>query len=140
MTDKEKYLKQLKNELNKYTKQLSDIQGEFRGNTGTEFEKINQSLQNILHEAVVAYGKLESASAKEWAPVKALTNEAFNNLKDSFNEKLYASADQIKAYAGKIEENYQEQLDCVATYVRKHPFKSLFLAAGTGFILGKILK
>jgi ElaB/YqjD/DUF883 family membrane-anchored ribosome-binding protein len=140
MTDREKYLRDLKKELNLYTKQLAVIQEDFRGKTGENVETINQSLQEILNEAVIAYEKLKSASAEEWEPLKAITNEAFNNLKDSFNEKLRSSTNQIKEYAGRIEESYEEQLDYVATYVRKHPFKSLFFAAGAGFILGKILK
>ena len=140
MTDKEKYLKSLKKELDLYTKELSIIQTDFRGKAGENVEKINQSLQEILHEAVIAYGRLKSASAEEWDPLKTITSEAFNNLKESFNARISASANQIKEYAGKIEENYQEQLDHVATYVKEHPFKSLFFAAGAGFILGKIFK
>lgn len=140
MGEKEKYLKSLKKELDNYTKQLSSIQKEFKGKTGENVEKINKSLQDILHEAVNAYGKLESASTAEWEPVKEITNEAFNNLRASFHEKINASAQQIQEYAEKVEENYQEQLTCVAKYVRKHPFKSLFIAVGAGFIIGKILK
>ena len=140
MKDREKYLKSLKKELDKYTKQLSMIQKEFNGKAGENVEKINQSLQDILHEAVIAYGKLESASAAEWEPVKAITNEAFSHLRNSFHEKINTSAQQIQEYAGHLEENYQEQLACVAKYVKKHPFRSLFLAAGAGFIIGKILK
>lgn len=140
MEDKEKYLKSLKKELDKYTKQLSTIQKEFKGKTGKNFEKITQSLQSILQEAVIAYGKLESASAAEWEPVKTITNEAFNNLRHSFQEKVYASAQYIQDYAVKIEENCEEQLEYVAEYVRKNPLKSVLMAVGAGFVLGKILK
>jgi ElaB/YqjD/DUF883 family membrane-anchored ribosome-binding protein len=140
MTDKEKYLKNLKKELDKYTKQLALIQKDFKGKTGENVEKINQSLQDILDDAVIAYGKLQSASAKEWEPVKAITNEAFNNLKASLDERINASTLQMKEYAGQIEASCEAQLDCVATYVRKHPLKSLLYAAGAGFILGRILK
>lgn len=140
MTDREAYLKSLKKELDKYTKQLSSIQREFKGTTGENVEKINQSLQAILHEAVIAYEKLESASAAEWDPIKIITTEAFNNLKLSFHEKVNLTKDQVKEYAEQIEENYQEHLDCVAKYVTKHPFKSLAFAVGAGFLLGKILK
>lgn len=140
MDEKEKYLKSLKKELDQYTRKLSKIQKEFKGKTGENVEKINQSLQNILQEAGIAYGKLQSASAAEWEPVKAITNEAFDDLRTSFHEKINASSQHIQEYAGKVEENYQEQVACVAKYVRKHPFKSLFLAVGAGFIIGKILK
>lgn len=140
MTDKKTYLKSLKKELDKYTKQLSLIQKEFKGTTGEHVEKITNSLQDILNNAIVAYEKLESASVAEWDPVKVITNEAFNDLRLAFHEKLTKSTEQIKEYAEKIEDRYQENLDCVATYVRKHPFKSLFFAVGAGFLLGKILK
>jgi len=140
MKDREKYLKKLKKELDNYKKELLAIQKEFKGKTGKDIEKINQSLQNIFDEAVTTYGRLESASTAEWEPIKAITNDAFNNLRNSLHEKMEASAHQIKEYAGHIEENCQEQLENVAKYVRKNPLKSLLFAAGAGFILGKILK
>lgn len=140
MNNKDKYLKSLKKELDQYTKQLSDIQKEFKGKTGGNVEKINESLQNILDDAVTAYGKLEAASVAEWEPMKLITSEAFNNLRKSFRETISASTHQIKEYAEQIEENYQEQVACVANYIKKNPFKSLLFAAGAGFILGKILK
>lgn len=140
MNEKEKYLKSLKKELDLYTKELSKIQKEFKGKTGKNVEKINQSLQNILEEAGTAYGKLQSASAAEWEPVKAITTEAFGNLRTSFQETLNTSVQRIQEYAENVEENCQEQLEQVAKYVRKHPFKSIFLAVGAGFIIGKILK
>jgi ElaB/YqjD/DUF883 family membrane-anchored ribosome-binding protein len=58
----------------------------------------------------------------------------------TFQETLSASKDQVKTYAKHLDESYQEQLDMVEKYVRKHPLKSLLFAAGAGFILGKILK
>lgn len=140
MNDREKYLKSLKRELNKYSKQLSIIQKEFKGKTGENIEKITQSLQEILREAVIAYGRLESASAAEWEPVKAITNDAFDSLRVSFQEKVNASAHHIKGYAEQVGETYQTELTNVAKYVRKHPLKSLLFAAGAGFIIGKILK
>ena len=140
MTDKEKYLKGLKKELNTYTKQLLIIQEDFKGKTGENIEKINQSLQDILDEAVIAYGKLKSASAEEWEPVKTLTNEAFDNLKNSIHERINTSTNQLKEYAEQIETSFEKQMESVEKYVKKHPFKSLFMAAGAGFILGRILK
>ena len=140
MDDKEKYLKNLKKELDNYTKQLSNIKEEFNGKTGENIEKITQSLQDILQEATLAYKKLGSASAAEWEPLKGITNEAFNNLRLSFHEKMNASAQHIQEFAGKVEDTYQAQVDCVEKYVRKHPFRSIFMAVGAGFIIGKILK
>ena len=140
MDDKEKYLKNLKKELDKYTKQLSNIQKEFKGNTAGSVEKINQSLQEILREAIIAYGKLESASAAEWDPVKKITNQAFNNLRDTFQEKINSSTQYIQDCAEQVGDTYHEQIECVEKYVRKHPIKSLLIAVGTGFIIGKILK
>ena len=140
MINREKYLKKLKKELDKYTTQLSLIQSEFKGNTGQHVQVINQSLQDILQEAIVAYGRLEAASADEWEPLKAITNQAFNDVKIAFQQKLSASKDQVKMYTKKLDEGYHEQLDMVEKYVRKHPIKSLFFAAGAGFILGKLLK
>jgi len=140
MNNKKKYLKDLKKELDDYKSQLSNIQKEFTETTGENVEKIQQSLQSILYDAVVAYGKLESASAGEWEPIKAITDEAFNNLRDSFQEKIDSSKQQIKACAGQIGENCQGHVEGAASYIRKNPFKSLFFAAGIGFIIGKILK
>ncbi|MDZ4323022.1 MAG: hypothetical protein U1A05_02905, partial [Alphaproteobacteria bacterium] len=132
MEDREKYLESLKKELDAYTKQLSLIQGDFKGRTGKHVKKINKSLQDVLQEAAIAYRKLKSASTEEWEPLKAITVKSFNDLRDSFQEKINASKNQAKEYAGKIEEGCEEQLSHVATYVREHPFKSLLLAVGAG--------
>jgi len=129
MEDREKYLKNLKRELDAYTQQLSLIQGEFRGSTGKHLKKINKSLKEILNEAVDAYGKLKSASADEWEPLKAITADSFDNLKDSFQEAIEAT-----------KKGCDDHLAHVATYVTKHPFKSLLLAVGAGIVIGKILK
>ncbi len=140
MEDREKYLKNLKKELEAYTQQLSLIQGDFKGSTGKHVKKINKSLKDILQEAKAAYGKLKSASADEWEPLKAITTKSFNNLRASFDDKINASKDKAKKYAGKIEEGCDEQLSHVATYVKENPFKSLLFAVGAGIIIGKILK
>lgn len=140
MSEKEKYLKSLKKELDKYTEQLSSIRQEFQEKTGGDIENITQSLQDILQEAKLAYGKLASASAAEWEPVKDITQEAFHNVRTSFEAFVNASANQIKDYTIQLEKNYHEQVAHVAKYVRQYPLKSLLIAAAAGFIIGRVLK
>jgi len=140
MTDKKKYLNDLKKELNNYTKNLSAIQKEFKNNTGENVDQITQSLQEILKEAVIAYGKLESASTAEWEPVKAIAADAFTNLRNSFQEKLKDSGIQMKEFAVRLEKNCQVQLEHVEDYVKAHPLKSILIALGAGFIIGRILR
>lgn len=140
MNERETYLNNLKSQLDGYTQQLATIQVEFTGKTGKHVGKINKSLQDILQEATKAYGKLKSASADEWEPLKAHTTVAFSNLKTAFNERLSASAQQVKEYAGVVTDNCQEKLDHVETYVKDHPLKSILIAVGAGFLLGKIFK
>lgn len=137
---KKQYLNKLKKELAKYKKELSDIQKEFRNNTGEHVQNINQSLKSILQEATLAYEKLESASATEWKPLQAATNEAFDNLRNSFQEQIQTSKLHLQGYGTKAKETCEEQLACAEQYVKKHPLKSILLAAGAGFIIGKIFK
>lgn len=137
---KKQYLNKLKKELTKYKKELSSIQKEFKNNSGEHVQNINQSLQSILQEATVAYGKLESASAAEWKPLQAATNEVFDALHNTFQEKMQTSKIHLQQYSAKAEEKCKEQLDCAEEYVKKHPFRSILLAVGAGFIAGKILK
>lgn len=140
MTEKKKYLTDLKKELDKYTKKLSNVKKEFKNNTEGNVDQITQSLQEILKEAGIAYGKLESASVAEWDPVKEITVEAFNNLRSAFQDKINNSTVHMKEFAGKMGENCQAQLDCVESYVKEHPLKSLLMAVGAGFLIGKIFK
>lgn len=140
MEDRAKYLKSLKKELEKYKKELLLIQKEFKGKTGGNIEIINQSLQNILQESIIAYEKLEAASTAEWEPLKAITNNAFNNLRAGFHAQVNLSRRHVKEYADHVERNYHEQIECVSAYVKQHPIKSLVLAVGAGFIIGKLLK
>jgi len=140
MTENKKYLDDLKSELNKYTKKLSEIQAHFKGKAGKDFEKIFQALGDVLHEAGDSYTRLKSASFDEWEPMKKIATKAFKELKTSFDTFLSTSSEQIKIQAGKIEGYAEEQLECVAGYVRKNPIKSVLLAAGLGFLMGRILK
>lgn len=140
MTEKTKYLNDLKKELNNYTTKLSRIQKEFKNNTEGNVDQITQSLQEILKEAGTAYGKLESASAEQWEPIKAITAAAFSNLRSTFQEKLKDSGIQMKEFAEKIGENCQVQLEHVEDYVKEHPLKSILIALGAGLIIGKILR
>lgn len=139
-TEKKKYLNDLKKELNKYTKKLSTIQKEFKNNTEEDVNHITQSLQEILQEAKTSYGKLESAAAEQWEPVKAMTADTFSDLRTAFQEKLDSSAAQVKTMAGRFEKNCHAQMECVEEYVREHPIKSILLAVGAGLILGKIIR
>lgn len=140
ITQKKKYLNDLKKELDIYTKKVANIKKDFKDNTQGNVEQITQSLQEILKEATIAYGKLESASSAEWDPVKTITTKAFNDLRRAFQEKFNDSTIQVKEFAGKVGENCQAQLDCVESYVKEHPLKSLLMAVGAGFLIGKIFK
>ena len=140
MENKKKYLGELKQELDNYTRKLSEIQNHFKGKAGVDVKKISKSLQNILHQANVSYEKLKSASAEEWEPMKEINRQAFENLRNSFGEFLNSSSDQVKECVIQIEKKYKEQLECTAEYIREHPIKSILLAAGLGFIIGKLLK
>jgi ElaB/YqjD/DUF883 family membrane-anchored ribosome-binding protein len=140
MENREQYLKSLKQEIKEYTKEISKIQKNFKGKTGEDLENILHSLQHILQEAVIAYSKLQSASAAEWEPMKKIASQAVANLRESVTEFLNSSSKQVKEYITLMEKQCHEQLECTAEYIGEHPFKSVLLAAGLGFIIGKILK
>lgn len=138
--NRDEYLGNLKQELNKYTKKLAEIQKQFKGKAGDNADKILQSLKSILEEAKIAYTKLEEASVVEWEPLKQAAIQAFEKLKDSFNSFLNSSSEHIKDYALQIEKQCEEQLDCAAEYVKKNPLTSILIAAGVGFLAGRLFK
>lgn len=136
----EQYLDDLGQELKKYTHQLSAIQKYFKGNAGADIEKISESLQDILQEAGSSYAKLQSASAAEWEPIKDITAQAFEKLRNSFNEFLNLSSEQIKEYTSKLGENSEKQPIFAVEYIKRNPFTTIFVAGSLGFIIGKILR
>lgn len=138
--EKKKYLNGLKKELENYSKKISNIQKEFKNNTEGNVDQITHSLQDILKEAVLAYGKLESASLEQWDPLKDLTADAFANLRTSVQDKMQTSCTHVKDFAGKVGESCHAQVDCVEAYIKDHPLKSLLLALGAGVIIGKLMK
>lgn len=133
MNDNTKYLNDLKQELNLYKKQLSTIKDSFKDKTNGDANKIYDSLKSILKESSEAYQKLEAASAAEWEPLKKIASESFKQLKQSFDEYANSAADHIKVYS-------QETMDLSAEYIKNNPLKSILLAAGLGFIIGRVLK
>jgi ElaB/YqjD/DUF883 family membrane-anchored ribosome-binding protein len=140
MKDNKQYLDTLSDELNQYKDQLASIKDSFKDKTGKDASKIYDSLNNILQEAGKAYTKLEAASASEWEPLKKLTKQAFGDLKKSFAEYGNSALEQTNEYTHLIEEFSQEKLDLSAEYIKQNPFKSILLATGLGFIIGRVLK
>lgn len=137
MSEKQEYLNELKAELDKYTQKFSKIKNKFKGNTKSDTKDISDSLQSILQKANTAYSELKSATSEEWKPMKKISEEAFNELKNSFNKFLDNSSGEVKEYANQIENFSEEQLDAVAEYIKNNPFKSVLIAAGLGYIIGK---
>lgn len=140
MSDNKKYLNDLKEELSHYQKKLSEIKKSFKGKTDKDAEKIYDSLHRIFKEAGESYQSLEAASVEEWGPLKKIAVQSFNELKNSFDELKDSMTKQALDYSHQIEEYSQEQLDLSAEYIKENPFKSILLAGGLGFIIGRILK
>lgn len=139
-TNNTKYLDDFNSELTRYNQKLSQIQSQLSGKTGENFQKIYDSLQEILEEATKAYSQLKNASKEEWEPMKKIANQAIEKVRSSFNDILDTSSDQIKKYTNQVTHYSEEQLKCITEYVSKHPVKSILIAAGLGYFLGKILK
>jgi ElaB/YqjD/DUF883 family membrane-anchored ribosome-binding protein len=140
MSEYEKYLDNLNVELNFYTRQLAFIKEQFHENTRDDVQNIVDSLHHLLQEAHSSYSKLKSASKEEWEPLKKVAMEAFSQLRASFDDFLHNSSEQAKEYFSQFKEYSAQRLDDLAEYVKEHPFKSLLVAAGVGFIIGKVLK
>jgi ElaB/YqjD/DUF883 family membrane-anchored ribosome-binding protein len=140
MDENKKYLNDLKQELTQYKKQLSTIKDSFKGNTNNDTNQIYDSLKNILKEAGESYRKLEEASAAEWEPLKKIASNSFEQLQKQFEEYKDIAVDQLKQYTDQIEEYSQEAIDMSAEYIQNNPLKSVLIAAGAGFVIGRILK
>lgn len=140
MSDNKEYLSDLKQELTQYKKKLSEVEGSLKGKANKEGDKIVKSLQEILKEAGQAYQKLEAASAEEWEPLKRIAGQSFENLKTTFEDLMDATTGQIKGYANQLEEYSEEAYESGIAYIKDNPFKSILLAGGLGFVVGRILK
>lgn len=133
MDTNKQYLSDLKQELNQYKKQLSNIKDSFKGKTNGEANQIYESLQIIFKEAGEAYKRLEDASAAEWEPLKKIANASFIQLRKSLDEFKDSTINQIEEYS-------KETLDMSEEYIKNNPLKSVLLAAGLGFIMGRVLR
>lgn len=140
MNDNKQYLNDFKQELSDYKKKLSAIKDSFNGKTGKEVENIYNSLQSISQKAGEAYDKLQAASAEEWEPLKKIANNSLKELEKSFEEFKNSTSEHAKEYANQIEAYSQETIDLGAEYIKNNPFKSILLAGGLGFIVGRIIK
>jgi ElaB/YqjD/DUF883 family membrane-anchored ribosome-binding protein len=140
MSDNKKYLSDLKQELNQYKNKLATAESSFKGKANKEGDKIVKSLQEILKEAGQSYQKLEAASAEEWGPLKQIAGDAFDNLKTTFDDLMDTATGQINVYANQIEEYSEEAYESGIEYIKNNPFKSILLAGGLGFVVGRILK
>jgi ElaB/YqjD/DUF883 family membrane-anchored ribosome-binding protein len=140
MSDNKKYLSDLKQELTQYKNKLVTAEGSFKGKANKEGDKIVKSLQDILKEAGQSYQKLEAASAEEWEPLKKIASKSFEDLKTTFEDLMDTTTGQVKEYANQIEEYSEEAYESGIEYIKSNPFKSILLAGGLGFIVGRILK
>jgi ElaB/YqjD/DUF883 family membrane-anchored ribosome-binding protein len=133
MNEQAQYLDDLKQELNQYKKQLSTIKDNFKKKTNGDTTKVYDSLKNIVSEAGEAFQQLEKASAAEWEPLKKIASSSFTKLNKAFEDYTELTTEQLKEYS-------QEAVDISAEYVKNNPIKSILLAAGLGFIIGRVLK
>lgn len=140
MSDNKKYLNDLKKELTQYKKKLAEAEGSFKGKANKESDKIVKSLKEIVEEAGQAYQKLETASAAEWAPMKKIASQTFDDVKHTFEDLLETTSDHINGYAHQLEEYSEEALESSIEYIKANPFRSILLAGGVGFVVGRILK
>ncbi len=140
MDKNKEYLNDLKAELTAYGEKLSKIQSQFKGNVAPEGKKVINSLQKVLDEATNSYSQLKDASEKEWAPLKKISTQAFEDLKGSFNEFLNSSAAKGAEYKDQIGSYSEEQEERVSEYIGQNPLKSILIALAAGFVIGKITK
>jgi len=140
MDGNKQYLDDLKNELNQYKKKLSTAEKSFKGKTKDEGSNILKSLQQIFDEASQAYKKLEAASAEEWEPLKKIAGQSFEDLKETFSDFFHTTSDQVNEYANQIGEYSEEALESSIEYIKENPFRSVLLAGGLGFVVGRMLK
>lgn len=140
MNDNRQYLNDLKDELNQYKKKLLTAEKSFKGKAKGEGSNILNSLQQIFDEASQAYKKLETASAEEWEPLKKIASQSFEDLKNTFSDFFHTTSDQVNEYASQIEEYSEEALESSIEYIKENPFRSVLLAGGLGFVVGRMLK
>ena len=140
MSENKKYLENLNTELKFYSRQLDYIKDQFKDNTEEDIHNITESLHHLLEEAESAFSKLKRASKSEWEPVKQISMEAFSQLRASFEEFLHDTSEQAQEYASQFKEYSEERLEDLGDYISRNPFKSVLIAAGLGFIIGKLLK
>lgn len=140
MNDKKKYLNHLKNNLNQYEKNLSSLEDSFKDKESEAGDKFYTAFQNVLREAREAYRKLESAAEEEWEPFKKIASQSFEDLKDAFEDLKNSTSEEVKEYANQIEEYSQETFEAGMEYIKSNPFKSVLLAGGLGFVIGRLLK
>jgi ElaB/YqjD/DUF883 family membrane-anchored ribosome-binding protein len=140
MDRNKEYLNDLKDELTSYGKKLSKIQSQAKEKAGTHSQKIQKTLQDALHDATDAYSKLKDASSEEWEPLKKISAKTFNHLKECFEDFLSSSADKSEEYLSQLESYSEEKAELIGEYISKNPLKSILVAIGIGFIVGKITK
>ncbi len=102
-------------------------------------------------EAIDAAGEIREAVAEKADDLKRVATEQADRIKDAalekgqqFRDAAVEKVDDLKSYA---EENLGingERLDEIKIeterYVRENPVKSVFIALGLGFVIGRILK
>lgn len=140
MNDNKKYLRGLKQELNQYKRKLSAATDSFKGKAGEEGDKILTSLGEILKEASLVYKKLEIASAEEWEPLKKIASQSFEDLKNAFEDLKNSTSAQVREYASQLEECSHATFESSIEYITKNPLSSVLVAAGLGFVVGRLLK
>lgn len=134
------YLNDLKNELETYQNKLNTIQKKFKKEGGPEIDDISVSLNHLLGDAKDAYAQLKSASQEEWEPLKNISMKAFTELRKGFDEVLDMSADHASRWIEQTKDFSKEYKEHAEEYIKENPLQSVLIAAGIGFLLGKIFR
>jgi DNA anti-recombination protein RmuC len=133
MTKREDYLKELNDELNKYTRDLADFKNDIKQKTSKDFTKAFEAAQTSLKHATKAYESLKSAAEKDWGKLADSTKEVFATLGESFKELSLYSLERLSEWPAQLNNRLKEQ-------VKSNPLASIVIALGIGVILGKKMK
>jgi len=119
--------------------------------TDTATSTVGDSLESSRAHAVKAAEELKAAASRKAEELKGSAMEKAAELRGKaeetakhFRESASENVDQFRTYAGESWADIKVRLDDYKEegerYVRQNPTKSILLAVGLGFIIGRILR
>ena len=144
MTDKEDYLKDIEESLEKYKRKVSQIEkllADYQSADKDHLLSESYGLKETLKKGEELLKKLKFSSDENYEELQNSFTKAFNTLQENFRDLLNSfTTEKILKTKTEMTDFSCERIDKLEDYIKQHPLLTTSCALGIGFLIGTLCR